>query len=122
MITFTGGLILGLVIGAVVVFALALYILWSPVRELRESCREAEARCVELEEQKHKLKFRLAAQAMHHVRLHNRWVCGELKAPEEEAIVNPFVYAETEVWWAIGDEADGLGDQLEAAEREGGES
>lgn len=42
MITFTGGLILGLVIGAVVVFALALYILWSPVRELRESCREAE--------------------------------------------------------------------------------
>lgn len=149
MITFTGGLILGLLIGAAVVFALALYILWSPVRELRESCREAEtenervrqanldvmmhfedvkaakekaeARCSELEEQKHKLKFRLAAQAMHHVRLHNRWVCGDLEAPEEEAIVNPFVYAETEVWWAIGDEADGLGDELEAAESEGGE-
>lgn len=49
MITFTGGLILGLVIGAVVVFALGLYILWSPVRELRESCREAEARCEFLE-------------------------------------------------------------------------
>ena len=89
--------------------------------DMKAAKEKAEARCSELEEQKHKLKFRLAAQAMHHVRLHNRWVCGDLEAPEEEAIVNPFVYAETEVWWAIGDEADGLGDELEAAESEGGE-
>jgi len=42
MITFSGGLILGLIIGALVVTALALYILWSPVRGLRDRCREAE--------------------------------------------------------------------------------
>ena len=71
-------------------------------------------RVEELEDQKHKLKWRLAYQAMHHVRLHNRWVCGELEAPEEEAVVNPFMYAETEVWWAIGDEADDFGKELRA--------
>lgn len=42
MITFSGGLILGLIIGALVVTALALYIIWAPVRGLRDRCREAE--------------------------------------------------------------------------------
>lgn len=82
------------------------------VARLQSEVERLRGRCGVLEDQKHKLKWRLAYQAMHHVRLHNRWVCGELKAPEEEAIVNPFMYAETEVWWAIGDEADGFEKEL----------
>lgn len=75
-------------------------------------------RVAELEDNKHKLKWKLAHQAMHHVRLHNRWVCGELEAPEEESIVNPFIYAETQVWWAIGNEADGFAKELEAEDED----
>ena len=87
-------------------------ILTEEAERLTAQLAQAEGRVKDLEDQKYKLKHRLAIQSMHHVRLHNRWVCGELEPPEEEAVVNPFMFAETEVWWCIGDEADGFAKEL----------